>query len=85
LEELERANLFVSALDFLGSLVAGVLLGDLATKRGQLHAAAEHYKAAIRAVGQRGSCERWQAAVQLGDLARERNDWPRPRTYCGRP
>ena len=30
-EELERANLFVSALDFLGSLVAGVLLGDLAT------------------------------------------------------
>jgi LuxR family maltose regulon positive regulatory protein len=62
------------AHNFLGSLVARVLLGDLATKRGQLHAAAEQYKAAISAVGQRGLWERWEAAVRLGNLARERND-----------
>jgi LuxR family maltose regulon positive regulatory protein len=62
------------AHNFLGSLVAYVLLGDLATKRGQLQAAAEQYKAAIREVGQRGLWERWEAVVRLGDLARERND-----------
>jgi LuxR family maltose regulon positive regulatory protein len=36
--------------------------------------AAEQYQAAIQAVGERGLWERWEAAIRLGDLAREQNN-----------
>jgi LuxR family maltose regulon positive regulatory protein len=71
---LPQAYAHCQAHNFLGSVLARVLLGELAAQRGQLHAAAEHYQATIQLVGQRNLWERWEAAVGLGELARERND-----------
>jgi LuxR family maltose regulon positive regulatory protein len=62
------------AHNFLGLLVALRCLGDLATQRGQLGAAAAKYQEVIALVGARPLWERWAAAIRLGELARERND-----------
>jgi LuxR family maltose regulon positive regulatory protein len=60
--------------NFLGSLVAIELLGDLARAQGQLQEAAHRYQEVIEAIGDRALWERWEATIRLGELARERND-----------
>jgi LuxR family maltose regulon positive regulatory protein len=60
--------------NFLGMLVALRCLGDLVAQRGQLQAAETKYREVIALVGGQALWERWEAAIRLGDLARERND-----------
>jgi LuxR family maltose regulon positive regulatory protein len=62
------------AHNFLGSLVAIELLGDLVLQQGQLQEAAQRYQDVVEAIGDRTLWERWEAAIRLGELARERND-----------
>ena len=62
------------AHNFLGSLVAIELLGDLAREQGQLQQAAQRYQEVVAAIGDRALWERWEAAIRLGELARERNE-----------
>jgi LuxR family maltose regulon positive regulatory protein len=59
----------------LRSLVlAHACLGDEAALRGRLSAAAGEYEAAIGLADGRSVLEYWEAALRLGDLARERDE-----------
>ena len=74
---LADAHARCGAHNYLGTLVALRSQGDQAARRGQLGAAFERYQAVIRALGERDLWVRWEAAVGLGELARERNELDR--------
>jgi LuxR family maltose regulon positive regulatory protein len=71
---LESAYAACCAHNFLAMLVTLNCLGDAMRQRAQLGEAAVQHEQVLAHVGERGFLVRWEAAVRLGDIARERND-----------